>query len=161
MGEFLKHSHTFHFTYQGKLDGKVTKGEIIAKDKHQASAKLKQKNIVLTAPLIKTKAALADSGNTKYSKLFLKFLILFTGFFFVYYFLPANLWLLPLLVAPPIIYIRWKIQKKISNLTYRILTGRDLDQDLPKNFYIWFTIFLIISLIVVTTITLVFDINLD
>jgi len=161
MGEFLKHSHTFHFTYEGKLDGKATKGEIIAKDKHEAAAKLKQKNIVLTAPLIKTKAALADSGNTTYSKLFLKFLILFTGFYFVYYFLPANLWLLPLLVAPPIIYIRWKIQKKISNLTYRILTGRDLDQDLPKNFYIWFTIFLIISLIVVTTITLVFDINLD
>ena len=161
MGEFLKHSHTFHFTYEGKLDGKVTKGEIIAKDKYEAASKLKQKNIILTAPLIKTKAALADSGNTTYSKLFLKFLILFTGFYFVYYFLPANLWLLPLLVAPPIIYIRWKIQKKISNLTYRILTGRDLDQDLPKNFYIWFTIFLIISLIVVTTITLVFDINLD
>ena len=157
----MKHSHTLHFTYEGKLDGKVTKGEIIAKDKHEAAAKLKQKNIVLTAPLIKTKAALADSGNTTYSKLFLKFLILFTGFYFVYYFLPANLWLLPLLVAPPIIYIRWKIQKKISNLTYRILTGRNLDQDLPKNFYIWFTIFLIISLIVVTTITLVFDINLD
>ena len=157
----MKHSHTFHFTYEGKLDGKVTKGEIIAKDKYEAASKLKQKNIILTAPLIKTKAALADSGNTTYSKLFLKFLILFTGFYFVYYFLPANLWLLPLLVAPPIIYIRWKIQKKISNLTYRILTGRDLDQDLPKNFYIWFTIFLIISLIVVTTITLVFDINLD
>ena len=157
----MKHSNTFHFTYEGKLDGKVTKGEIIAKDKYEAASKLKQKNIILTAPLIKTKAALADSGNTKYSKLFLKFLILFTGFYFVYYFLPANLWLLPLLVAPPIIYIRWKIQKKISNLTYRILTGRDLDQDLPKNFYIWFTIFLIISLIVVTTITLVFDINLD
>ena len=161
MGEFLKHSHTFHFTYEGKLDGKVTKGEIIAKDKYEAASKLKQKNIVLTSPLIKTKAALADSGNTTYSKLFLKFLILFTGCYFVYYFLPANLWLLPVVVGWPILYIRWKIHKKMSNLTYRILTGRDLDQDLPKNFYIWMTIFIIISLIVVTTITLVFDINLD
>jgi len=147
----LKHSNTFHFTYEGKLDGKVTKGEIIAKDKYEAASKLKQKNIILTAPLIKTKAALADIANTTYSKLFLKFLILFTGCYFVYYFFflfPANLWLLALLVPPPVFYISWKIDSKISQ------------QDLPKNFYIWFTIFLIIFLIVVTTITLVFDINL-
>ena len=148
MGEFLKHSHTFHFTYEGKLDGKVTKGEIIAKDKYEAASKLKQKNIILTAPLIKTKAALADSGNTTYSKLFLKFLILFTGFYFVYYFFflfPANLWLLFFLLVPPFIY-SFKIE--------------GFDPNLPKNFYIWFTIFLIISLIVVTTFIQVFDINL-
>ena len=46
MGEFLKHSYTYRFTYKGKLDGKDTKGEIIAGDKYEAAGKLKQKNII-------------------------------------------------------------------------------------------------------------------
>ena len=84
----MKHSYTFRFTYEGKLDGKATKGEIIAGDKYEAAGKLKQKNIILTAPLIKAETLIVNGENRNQvlspdSKLFSKFLILSPGFFFV------------------------------------------------------------------------------
>ena len=159
MGEFLKHSYKFRFTYEGKLDGKDTKGEIIAGDKYEAAGKLKQKNIILTAPLIKAESLIVNGENRNRllspdPKLFGKSLILSPGYLFVIWMLlniviskineefgpliTINLLWVVFFTAFPLVYQKFRIKNllyemKDSSITLHRGIFTKIEQNIPYN----------------------------